>query len=118
MTEERDAQVSPEAGESLGARLRQLRRGRFTQRELAAKVDLDYTYLSKIENGAETPSEAAVRRLAEVLEADAEDLLARNRQRMPVSQTSSAAGQRDIDALTLQSSAGFRFGKLLLERFE
>lgn len=77
MTEERDAQVLPEAGESLGARLRQLRRGRFTQRELAAKVDLDYTYLSKIENGAETPSEAAVRRLAEVLEADAEDLLAR-----------------------------------------
>jgi transcriptional regulator with XRE-family HTH domain len=77
VTEERDAQISPEASESLGARLRQLRRGRFTQRELAVKVGLDYTYLSKIENGAETPSEAAVRRLAEVLEADAEDLLAR-----------------------------------------
>lgn len=77
VTEERDAQISPEAGESLGARLRQLRRGRFTQRELAAKVDLDYTYLSKIENGAEIPSEAAVRRLAEALETDAEDLLAR-----------------------------------------
>lgn len=77
VTEERDAPVPTNEGETLGARLRQLRRGRFTQRELASKVDLDYTYLSKIENDAEIPSDAALRRLADALEADAEELLAR-----------------------------------------
>ena len=47
-------------------RLRELRRlSRMSQRELAEKVGVDFTYLSKIENGrVEPPSEAVLKRIA------------------------------------------------------
>ena len=64
MTEERDAQVSPEAGESLGARLRQLRRGRFTQRELADGIRVPYQRVNELVNGRRGITPATALRLA------------------------------------------------------
>ena len=63
---------------SFGKRIQELRRERrFTQRGLADRVGIDFTYLSKLENGrGEPPSEATVRRLATELEANPEELLA------------------------------------------
>lgn len=67
----------PSGDQSFGRRLQELRRGRFTQRKLAERVGIDFTYLSKLENGrGEPPSEATVRRLAEELDADPDELLA------------------------------------------
>ena len=50
-------------------RLRSLRReARLSQRELAEKIDVDFTYLSKIENRrVEPPSEAVLQRISEEL---------------------------------------------------
>lgn len=62
---------------SFGTRIRQLRREHdLTQRELAEQVDIDYTYLSKIENDhAIPPAEKTIRRLATVLGANADELI-------------------------------------------
>ena len=62
---------------SFGARLRELRiKARLTQRELAQQIGVDFSYLSKIENGAlPPPSEKVILRLAEVLKADKDELL-------------------------------------------
>ena len=61
-----------------GKRIRQLRlENDLSQRDLASKVDIDFTYLSKIENNrAAPPSDAVIRKLATVLNADVEELLA------------------------------------------
>ncbi len=50
-------------------RLRELRRAaRMSQRALAEKVGVDFTYLSKIENGrVEPPSEGVLQRIAKEL---------------------------------------------------
>jgi transcriptional regulator with XRE-family HTH domain len=66
----------PEA-RSFGAKLRELRiKARFTQRELARLIGVDFTYLSKIENGVlPPPSEKVILRLAQVLKADQDELL-------------------------------------------
>lgn len=61
-----------------GERLRELRRAQgLNQRDLAARVGIDYTYVSKMERGRLEfpPSEATIRRMAEVLNADALELL-------------------------------------------
>lgn len=59
-----------------GTRLRQLRIGKFNQRALADKVGIDFTYLSKIENGKmPPPSEEVIVRLANELGADVDELL-------------------------------------------
>ncbi|MBI2849388.1 MAG: helix-turn-helix domain-containing protein [Chloroflexi bacterium] len=60
-----------------GERLRQLRKASgMSQRELAEKVEIDFTYLSKIETGRmPPPSEKTILALAEVLGADADELL-------------------------------------------
>ena len=62
---------------TFGSRIRQLRKEyNLTLRELAGAVDIDFTYLSKIENdrGA-APAEATIRRLAGVLNTDPEELI-------------------------------------------
>ena len=66
------------APETFGQRLRRRRAELgMTQRQVAADVELDFTYLSKLENGrGEVPGEASVRRLAGVLSLDEEELLA------------------------------------------
>jgi transcriptional regulator with XRE-family HTH domain len=63
---------------TFGATIQKLRRERnLTQRDVAAKLGIDFTYLSKLENDRGEPaSEDLVRKLAEILDADAEDLLA------------------------------------------
>ncbi|GAB4137530.1 MAG: hypothetical protein Fur0037_02720 [Planctomycetota bacterium] len=72
---------------TFGERLRELRKAKtLTQRELAEKVaarlkekgrGFDFTYLSKIENSkTPPPSVAIIIHLAEVLEADANELIA------------------------------------------
>ena len=63
--------------QEFGARLRELRiKACLTQRELAEKVGVDFSYLSKIENGAlSPPSEKVIRRLGEVLNADKDELI-------------------------------------------
>ncbi len=62
--------------QEFGVRLRELRiQARLTQRELANKVNVDFSYLSKIENGVlPPPSEKVILRLAESLNADIDEL--------------------------------------------
>jgi len=71
-----------EAG--FGEYLRGLRKSAgLSQRDLAARAGIDFTYLSKIENGrVEPPAEETVLTLARVLGAEADDLLGRAR-KMP-----------------------------------
>jgi transcriptional regulator with XRE-family HTH domain len=70
-------EANMEKGEKFGITLRELRkRAGMTLRELAEKVNVNFTYLSKIENGAlPPPSEKVVRQLAEVLNFDKDELL-------------------------------------------
>jgi len=60
-----------------GARLRELRiQAHLTQRELADKINVDFSYLSKIENEVlPPPSEKVILRLTEVLNADRDELI-------------------------------------------
>ena len=50
---------------------------KITQRDLAERVKVDFTYISKMENGKlqNYPSEAIIRKIANVLEADADELI-------------------------------------------
>ena len=61
-----------------GSVLKNLRKERrVTQRELADKVGVDFTYISKIENGRleNSPSEKTISEIARVLETDANELI-------------------------------------------
>ncbi len=62
---------------SFGTRIRQLRREHdLTQRELAEQAGIDFTYLSKIENGhADAPAEGTIRRLATLLHTEPDELI-------------------------------------------
>ncbi len=63
---------------SLGQRIKELRLGRrLTQRQLAERAGLDFTYLSKIENDRleHTPSVRSLRDLAAALEVDELELM-------------------------------------------
>ncbi|MFC2002196.1 PGF-pre-PGF domain-containing protein [Chloroflexota bacterium] len=66
-----------EEAKKFGARLRELRtRSGMTQRELAERVNVDFTYLSKIENGVmPPPSEKVILQLAASLNTDKDELL-------------------------------------------
>ena len=65
-----------QATQEFGIRVRELRQGaRMTLRELASRVNVNYTYLSKIENGVlAPPSEKVIRQLAAALDADEDEL--------------------------------------------
>ena len=63
-----------------GERVRELRRAKnLTLRSLAAKLKVNFTYLSKIENHkldfGDYPGEGLIRKLAKVLHADVDELL-------------------------------------------
>jgi len=60
-----------------GRRLRDLRKQKnISQRDLAAQVGIDFTYLSKIEGGRlAPPSEDVIRHIAQVLKADEDELI-------------------------------------------
>ena len=62
---------------TFGERLRQLRLDRrMNQRSLAAQVSIDFTYLSKIENGRmDPPSADTIVKLAQALGANPDELL-------------------------------------------
>jgi HTH-type transcriptional regulator, competence development regulator len=62
---------------TFGERLRQLRRDRqMNQRTLAARVGIDFTYLSKLENGRlDPPSAETIVKLAQALGANPDELL-------------------------------------------
>jgi transcriptional regulator with XRE-family HTH domain len=65
---------------TFGERVRELRKAKnLTLRELAVKVKVNFTYLSKIENQklsfGEYPSEDLIRKLAKVLDGDVDELL-------------------------------------------
>jgi transcriptional regulator with XRE-family HTH domain len=61
-----------------GQRLRELRKAKgLSQKDLAGKVDIDFTYLSKVENGRMSPpSEKTILALAKALNTDSDELLA------------------------------------------
>jgi transcriptional regulator with XRE-family HTH domain len=61
---------------SFGDYLRELRKAKgLSQKELAERVDINFTYLSKIETGsAAPPAEDTIRKLADVLRADVDKL--------------------------------------------
>lgn len=63
--------------EKFGTRLRELRKkADLSQREVASLVDINYTYLSKIESGEMSPpSEKVIVKLAAVLHADKDELI-------------------------------------------
>jgi transcriptional regulator with XRE-family HTH domain len=63
--------------QTFGKRLREARRNKgFSQRDLAGLVDVDYTYLSKLENdrAGYPPKDDVIRALAHHLDLDAEEL--------------------------------------------
>ena len=64
--------------QEFGARLRELRKqAGLGQRELANRIGVNFTYLSKIESGAmPPPSEKVIKRLAEALNVDKDELMA------------------------------------------
>jgi transcriptional regulator with XRE-family HTH domain len=63
--------------QSFGERLRELRKSTgMSQREVADKVGIDFTYLSKIESGTMLPpSEKVIRKLADALGGDKDELI-------------------------------------------
>ncbi len=65
---------------TIGQRIREIRKSRnLTQRELADKVGINFTYLSRVENDRlddeQTPREETLQRIAKALDADPDELL-------------------------------------------
>jgi len=65
---------------TFGERIRELRKANdLSQRELAAQTGINFTYISRIENGklefSEFPSEATIHKLSDALDGDEEELL-------------------------------------------
>lgn len=63
---------------TFGEELRKLRKEKnITQSALAVAIGTDFTYISKIENGRviHSPSEGVIKKIAEVLDADEEQLI-------------------------------------------
>jgi HTH-type transcriptional regulator, competence development regulator len=72
------AMDSPPVPETFGQRIKRRRRELgLTQRQVADRLEIDFTYLSKLENDrGEPPGEKTVRKLAVELKEDEEELLA------------------------------------------
>lgn len=65
---------------TVGQRIREIRKERnLTQRELAERVGINFTYLSRVENDRleddQTPREETLQKIAGALEADPDELL-------------------------------------------
>lgn len=63
--------------ETFGKYIKELRiNAKLSQRDLAEKANIDFTYLSKIENGKMAPpSEETIKKLAEILNEDPDKLI-------------------------------------------
>jgi transcriptional regulator with XRE-family HTH domain len=93
---------------TFGERLREIRKSRgLSQRELADKVKLNFTYLSKVETGTmHPPSEKTIMALAKALETDSDELLALAK-KMP----SDLAKKVDLETIKWLRSVGGRVNK-------
>ncbi len=65
---------------TIGQRIREIRKSRnLTQRELADRVGINFTYLSRVENDRldeqQTPREETLQKIAKALNADPDELL-------------------------------------------
>ena len=65
---------------TVGQRIREIRKDRnLTQRELAERVGINFTYLSRVENDRlddqQTPREETLQKIARALDTDADELL-------------------------------------------
>lgn len=70
----------PGPSQTVGQRIRELRKSReLTQRELAERVGINFTYLSRIENDRlddeQTPREETLQKIARALNADPDELM-------------------------------------------
>lgn len=82
------AQAGAEAGLQVAAQVRDIRRARhLSQRQLASRMQVPRTYISKIENGKAIPTLGSLERLALALEVDVCQLVrdARSRREEEVS---------------------------------
>lgn len=70
------APASAEAGLQVAGQVREIRRARhLSQRQLAGRMMVPRTYISKIENGKAIPTLGSLRRLAAALEVDVSKLV-------------------------------------------
>jgi transcriptional regulator with XRE-family HTH domain len=70
------SQGSAEAGLHVAAQVRDIRKARhLSQRQLAGRMQVPRTYISKIENGKAIPTLGSLERLAEALEVDMSQLV-------------------------------------------
>lgn len=68
--------AAAEAGLQVAAQVREIRRARhLSQRQLAGRMQVPRTYISKIENGKAIPTLGSLERLAEALEVDVSQLV-------------------------------------------
>src|ERR1700758_1101664 len=68
--------ASAEAGLQVAAQVRDIRRSRhLSQRQLASRMQVPRTYISKIENGKAIPTLGSLERLAEALQVDVSQLV-------------------------------------------
>lgn len=76
------AAASTEAGLQVAAQVREIRRARhLSQRQLAGRMQVPRTYISKIENGKAIPTLGSLERLAKALEVDVSQLVRDSRSR-------------------------------------
>ena len=74
--------VSEEAGLQVAAQVREIRKSRhLSQRQLANRMQVPRTYISKIENGKAIPTLGSLERLADALEVDVCQLVRDRRSR-------------------------------------
>jgi len=62
--------LEPEESMTFGEKLKELRRGKYTQVQLASELDLTQGYLSAVESDNESPSSETIRKIANLLEYD------------------------------------------------
>jgi transcriptional regulator with XRE-family HTH domain len=75
-------QATAEAGLQVAGQVRDIRRARhLSQRQLAGRMQVPRTYISKIENGKAIPTLGSLERLAEALEVDVCQLVRDSRSR-------------------------------------
>jgi transcriptional regulator with XRE-family HTH domain len=74
--------TSTEAGLQVAAQVREIRRARhLSQRQLAGRMQVPRTYISKIENGKAIPTLGSLERLARALEVEVSQLVRDSRSR-------------------------------------
>ncbi|MGD0729935.1 MAG: helix-turn-helix domain-containing protein [Terracidiphilus sp.] len=82
LVETQSVPASAEAGLQVAALVREVRRARhMSQRQLAGRMQVPRTYISKIENGKAIPTLGSLERLAKALQVDVRQLIRDSRSR-------------------------------------